>query len=185
MQTGVRFIQVIRPYSLNLSDVEHDLWLDSSWTQSIHHKTLYFILSTVFSMERDIKKKASEVRKHCTSTDCLLMPQLQPLTFCQSVSLWSVGSNWRILLEVRRPYMVIGKTPTFSVSPPSSATNSNLNFRITTRKEGSWTKSILGEGKNKSNNPHCWAISCTGNPRFFLHFPLDLPSSPPTLLPSP
>ena len=25
MQTGVRFIQVIRPYSLNLSDVEHDL----------------------------------------------------------------------------------------------------------------------------------------------------------------
>ena len=42
MQTGVRFIQEIRPYSLNLSDVEHDLWLDSSWTQSIHHKFILF-----------------------------------------------------------------------------------------------------------------------------------------------
>ena len=42
MQTGVRFIQEIRPYSLNLSDVEHDLWLDSSWTQSIHHSFILF-----------------------------------------------------------------------------------------------------------------------------------------------
>ena len=42
MQTGVRFIQEIRPYSLNLSDFEHDLWLDSSWTQSIHHSFILF-----------------------------------------------------------------------------------------------------------------------------------------------
>lgn len=136
-------------------------------------------------MERDTKKKAPGVRKHCTSTDCLLMPQLQPLTFCQSVSLWSAGSNWRILLEVRRPYMDIGKTPIFSVSPPSSVTTSNLNFRIATRKEGSWTKLLPREGKNKSSNPYCWAISCTGNPRFFLHFLLDLPSPPHSPPPPP
>ena len=136
-------------------------------------------------MERDTKKKAPGVRKHCTSTDCLLMPQLQPLTFCLSVSLWSAGSNWRILLEVRRPYMDIGKTPIFSVSPPSSVTTSNLNFRIATRKEGSWTKLLPREGKNKSSNPYCWAIPCTGNPRFFLHFLLDLPSPPPSPPPPP
>ena len=88
-----------------------------------------FFLSTACLMERDMKK-ISIVRKHCTSMDCALTLQLQPLILWRTVSLWPVGSNYNPLLKIHRLYLDTGQILTLCASPPTYRTDSSFSYII-------------------------------------------------------